>query len=142
MKKYVKADWLAWLLTGLGFLFAAGVVCFLPGQIPMQWDGLHVNWYAHKIAIFALPCLMLAFTLLKPYFQILKNPQAAPMLPSLIMNCTLVIFLTLEFYTAAFCFGLRIAVSDIVIPEVCIAVALCLGYTLFCWRKYRCVSDH
>lgn len=138
MKKRLIADnWPAWALTAASFLFAAGVIFFLPDRIPMQWNGLHVNWYAPKIGIFALPCLLLLFTLLTPYFPVSKKPWFAPKLTSLAVYCMLALLLTLELYTAAFCFGLRVPVEYITLPEICVIVVLCFGYAFLSWRKCR-----
>lgn len=138
MKKRLIADnRLAWALTAASFLFAAGVIFFLPDRIPMQWNGLHVNWYAPKIGIFTLPCFLLLFTLLKPYYPAAKNPWFAPKLTSLAVHCVLALLLTLELYTAAFCFGLRVPVEYILFLEMFVIVVLCVGYVFLNWRKHR-----
>ena len=55
-----RIDFTLWVLTVPSALIAIVSYFFLPQDIPMQWKGLEVNWYANKVAIFLFPVFCLA----------------------------------------------------------------------------------
>ena len=62
-----KVNITLWTLTAISALIAIISYSFLPMDIPMQWSGVNVNWYAKKLATFLCPfmCLVIIY-LLKP----------------------------------------------------------------------------
>ena len=100
-----RIDFTLWALTVLSALIAIVSYFFLPQDIPMQWKGLEVNWYANKVAIFLFPvfCLAIIF-LLKPE---ISSRFRSPLISNIVMVSLIVILLTCEIYTIAYCFGLR-----------------------------------
>lgn len=110
-----KVDFLLWFMVLLGILLAIIFYSFLPNKIPMQWNDLNVNWYAHKIAIFIHPLLCTAILLLlRPNINIsLGNPIAS----NIVIAGLIFILISCEIYTIAYCFGLRWRIDYILLIE-------------------------
>ncbi|MGB4184179.1 MAG: DUF1648 domain-containing protein [Caldicoprobacterales bacterium] len=111
-----RIDVTLWALTVLSALTAIASYFFLPNDIPMQWSGLDVNWYANKLAIFLSPifCLVIIF-LIKPE---INSRFRSPLISNIVMVSLIVIFLTCEIYTIAYCFGLRWRLDFVLLAEL------------------------
>ncbi|HHZ13547.1 MAG: DUF1648 domain-containing protein [Caldicoprobacterales bacterium] len=128
-----KVNITLWTLTVISALIAIISYSFLPKDIPMQWSGLNVNWYADKLAIFMSPLMCLVIIcLLKP--EISKRFKM-PVVSDIITVCLMIIFLTCELYTIAYCFGLRYRLDYILLAEVIIMVIIGTAITRSYYRN-------
>jgi uncharacterized membrane protein len=124
-----KVNITLWTLTAISALIAIISYSFLPMDIPMQWSGVNVNWYANKLAIFLSPlmCLVIIY-LLKP--EISKRFKM-PVVADIITVCLMIIFLTCEIYTIAYCFGLRWRLDYILLGELVFMIIIGAAITRF-----------
>ena len=124
-----KVNITLWTLTAISALIAIISYSFLPMDIPMQWSGVNVNWYANKLAIFLSPlmCLVIIY-LLKP--EISKRINM-PVVADIITVCLMIIFLTCEIYTIAYCFGLRWRLDYILLGELVFMIIIGAAITRF-----------
>lgn len=134
-----RIDFTLWVLTVPSALIAIVSYFFLPQDIPMQWKGLEVNWYANKVAIFLFPvfCLAIIF-LLKPE---ISSRFRSPLISNIVMVGLIVILLTCEIYTIAYCFGLRWRLDFILLAEL-ISILIMGIIIVVCYRNNSRFEDH
>lgn len=110
-----KVNFTLWVLTVISALIAIIFYSFLPKEIPMQWNGINVNWYANKLAIFLYPVICVAVIfLLKP---IINTRFRTPIVSNIVIVSLIFILLSCEIYTIAYCFGLRWRIDYILLVE-------------------------
>ncbi len=110
-----KVNFILWVLIVISALVAIISYSFLPKYIPMQWNGINVNWYANKLAIFLFPVICVAIIfLLKPIISIRFK---TPVVSNIVIVSLIIVFLTCEIYTIAYCFGLRWRIDYILLVE-------------------------
>ena len=125
----IKKNAVSCLIVGIAALTALISYFFLPDQIPMQWSGTEVIWYANKIAIFSVPVISILFLvffnpLLRAFVS--KLSASSPLLPEIIMAGILFIFLSCEVFTILYCFGFVWHLAYILIAEVILLFVLCV----------------
>ena len=125
----IKKNVVSLLIVGIAALTALIAYFFLPDQIPMQWSGSEVIWYANKIAIFSAPLISVLFLvfftpLLRAFLS--KLVVSSPLLPEIIMAGILFIFLSCEVFTILYCFGFTGQLAYIIIVEVISLLLLCV----------------
>ncbi len=119
----------SYLIAGIAALTALISYFFLPEQIPMQWSGAEVIWYANKIAIFSVPLISILFLVFfNPLLRAFLNKLAlsSPLLPEIIMAGILFLFLSCEVFTILYCFGFEWHLAYILIIEVILILVLCV----------------
>ena len=125
----LNRDSIAYLIVGIAAITAFIAFFFLPEQIPMQWSGTEVIWYADKIAIFSIPLIsFLFFMLFRPLLRVLlsKSAFSSPHLPEIIMAGILFIFLSCEVFTIMYCFGFGWRLEYILIIEGVLLLIICI----------------
>ena len=127
----------SYLIAGIAALTALVSYFFLPDQIPMQWSGTEVIWYANKIAIFSVPLISILFLvfftpLLRAFLS--KLAVSSPLLPEIIMAGILFLFLSCEVFTILYCFGFTGQLAYIIIVEVISLLLLC-GLSMFRFNR-------
>ena len=133
----IKKNVVSLLMVGIAALTALIAYFFLPDQIPMQWSGSEVIWYANKIAIFSAPLISVLFLvffnpLLRAFVS--KLSASSPLLPEIIMAGILFIFLSCEVFTILYCFGFVWHLAYILIIEVILLLLLC-GISMFRFNR-------
>ena len=100
-----KVNYMIWAMIAIEALVAFIFYTFLPKEIPMQWNGVSVNWYADKLAILLYPMISLALIfLLKPMIISRFN---TPIVSNIAIIGIIFVILSCQVYTVAYCFGLR-----------------------------------
>ena len=135
---YIKNNAYSLLLICISLVTAAFAYFFLPEQIPMQWRGTQVNWYAGREAIFLVPLLSIAVAVLfKPAIDALIKRYFAvfPKMSYIFVVGILVLLFSCELYTILYCFGLRWRLDYIIITESVVIALFALQYALRLRRK-------
>lgn len=135
---YFEKNAFALILICISGITAAFSYFFLPAQIPMQWSGTQVNWYAGKEAIFLAPLLSIAVAvILKPAIDtIIKRYFAVfPKMSYIFVVGILILLFSCELYAIFYCFGLRWRLDYIIITESVLIALFALQYALRLKRK-------
>ena len=135
MKSYFtknRVNYIIGAMIAIETIVAIIFYSFLPNKIPMQWNGVSVNWYTDKLAIFVYPVISLAIIFfLKPLIVERFN---APIVSNLAMDGLNFVILSCQIYTIAYCFGLRWRIDYILLIE---SISI-VGFSLFmAWKGTR-----
>ena len=130
---YFKNNAYSFILIFISGMTAAFSYFALPAQIPMQWSGTQVNWYAGREAIFLAPLLSIAVAVLfKPAIDALVKRYFAvfPKMSYIFVVGILILLFSCELYTIFYCFGLRWRLDYIIITESVLIALFALQYAL------------
>lgn len=134
-----KVNITLYILIAISALIAFISYPFLPNEIPMQWNGTEVNWYANKFMIFLFPIITISVLFLfKPTIGIRLRTRLSfesPLISNIIKISISIVFLTCEIYTIAYCFGFRWRIDYILLVELIIMIII--GFIIASHYKYR-----
>lgn len=131
-----KVNFILWVVTTISALIAIIFYSFLPKEIPMQWNGINVNWYANKLMIFSYPIICVAIIfLLKPT---ISTRFKSPITSDIVIISISFLLLSCEMYTIAYCFGLRWRIDYILLVELVGMLIICITAT----RRYINSGTH
>ena len=137
-ESYLQKNAYSLILIFISGMTAAISYFVLPAQIPMQWSGTQVNWYAGREAIFLAPLLSIAVAVLfKPAIDALVKRYFAvfPKMSYIFVVGILLLLFSCELYTIFYCFGFRWRIDYIIITESVLIALYALQYALRLRRK-------